>query len=599
MDMDMGNAIGLATDEANARLAQFGRNEPAESRTHSVFADIWRVLANPLVLILTIAAVASAFLGEVVDAAIIFIIVGVSAAIDLAQTRRSQGAITRLRDRVAPTATVRRDGDWKEIDRRQVVPGDIIRLSAGDLIPADARLLTARDLFVQQAALTGESLPVEKQPTDAAASTRADTPNMVFFGTSVVSGTATAEVLQTGSRTSFGDIAARLGEAPEETAFDRGLHGFSRMLAATVLTLVVFLLAVSVARHRDPLQSLLFAVALAVGLTPEFLPMITTVTLSRGAVVMARKKVIVKHLSAIENLGSVDILCSDKTGTLTSGTLSLDRSLDPFGNASDHTVELAFLASYFETGVRSPLDQAILHGQGRSAVVSDWQKLDEVPFDFERRRMSVVVERAGERTLIVKGAPEGILPLASSYETAGAVLPAGADAVQRARQTNDDLSRSGFRCLAVAFSRVPVKDRYTRDDERNLTLAGFVTFADAPLPDAAETVMSLRNDGIEMKVISGDNDLVTAHVCAAVGLATDRVLRGDDLDRMTDPALGATAEQVQALARISPAQKSRVLLALKHRGHAVAFMGDGINDAPSLHAADVGISVSSRRGRRA
>ncbi|HUK36441.1 MAG TPA: magnesium-translocating P-type ATPase, partial [Vicinamibacterales bacterium] len=567
-------------------------NEPAPAKAQSALGDIWRVVANPLVLILVIAAVASAFLGEVADAGIITIIILLSAAIDFAQTHRSQQAVAQLRDQVAPTATVLRDGDWKELQRRDVVPGDVVRLSAGDLVPADARLLTARDLFVLQAALTGESLPAEKEATAAPASTTPDAPNMVFLGTSVVSGTATAEVVATGARTAFGDIAARLSAAPEETAFDQGLRSFSQLLAGTVFCLVIFLLAVSVARHRDPLQSLLFAVALAVGLTPEFLPMITTVTLSRGAVAMAGKKVIVKHLSSIQNLGSLDVLCSDKTGTLTAGTLSLDRSLDPFGSASNRPLELAYIASHFETGIRSPLDEVILH-QPAPVDVTGYAKIDEVPFDFERRRLSVVVEHKSTRLLIVKGAPEGIFPLVAARETDGRVEPAVEEALLRIRQTNEDLNRLGFRSIAVAYTAVPPRDRYTRDDERNLTLCGFVTFADAPRPDAAHIVASLKEDGVDIKVISGDNDLVTAHVCAEVGLEAGRAIVGDEIEQMTDPALGAMAEKAHVFARISPAQKNRILLAIKHRGHAVGYMGDGINDAPSLHAADVGISVSS------
>ena len=319
-------SAGLTAQEAEARLAQFGPNEPAATTHYSPVADLLHLFLNPLTLILLFAAGASAFLGDAIDAGIIGAIVLLSAAMDFSQTYRSQRAVERLRDQVAPTATVQRDGAWQEIRRRDVVPGDLVRLAAGDMVPADARLLQARDLYVQQAALTGESLPTAKAATAEPASTKADAPNMVFLGTSVVSGTATAEVVATGPRTAFGDIAARLSARPEETAFDRGLRGVGRLIAATVFFLVLFLIVVGILRHRDPLQSLMFAVALAVGLTPEFLPMITTVTLSKGAVAMARKKVIVKHLSSIQNLGSLDVLCSDKTGTLTTGTMSFDRS---------------------------------------------------------------------------------------------------------------------------------------------------------------------------------------------------------------------------------------------------------------------------------
>jgi len=584
-------AAGLTSQEAQARFGQFGPNEPAASQHHSFFSDLWHAFANPLVLILVIAATVSAFTGDRVDAAIIGIIVLLSTAIDLTQSYRSQQAVEKLRAEVAPTATVLRDGQWRELPRRNVVPGDVVRLCAGDLVPADAHLLTARDLFVLQSSLTGESLPAEKQATAEPASTKADAPNMVFLGTSVVSGTATAEVVATGGRTAFGDIAARLGARPEETAFDKGLRNFSQLLARTVFFLVLFLLVVSIARHRDPLQSLLFAVALAVGLTPEFLPMITSVTLSKGAIAMARKKVIVKHLSAIENLGSLDVLCSDKTGTLTAGTMSLDRSLGPFGDPSQRTLDLAYINSKFETGVRSPLDDVILHQP--PPKIDDYTKCDEIPFDFERRRLSVVVERQSQRILITKGAPEGIFPLLSGYELDGKVVPIGDDAAKRVQQAGKDLNNQGFRSLAVAYVEVPACANYAVADERNLILVGFLTFADEPLPDAAQVVGSLKQDGVEIKVISGDNDLVTGHVCTEVGVDPGKIVTGDDLDRMTDPALSHVIEQTRVFARISPAQKNRILMALKHNDHAVGFMGDGVNDAPSLHAADVGISVSS------
>ena len=351
---------GLTSQEAAERLQQFGPNDPAPARRSSALLDLLRLFLNPLVLVLLVAASVSAFLGEAVDAGIIITIVLLSVAVDFAQTYRSNRAVEQLRQRVAPTATVLRDGQWREIHRTDIVPGDIVRLSAGDMVPADAWLLDSHDLYIQQAALTGESLPVEKEAKGTESSTKPDAPNMVFLGTSVVSGSATALVVATGARTSFGDIAVRLSSAPEATAFDRGLKDFSLMLTRTVFFLVLFLLIVSFTQHRNPLQSLLFAVALAVGLTPEFLPMITTVTLSKGARVMARNKVIVKHLSAIQNFGSVDVLCTDKTGTVTSGQMKLDRSLDSFGNESPAAFNLAYLNSKFETGIRSPLDAAIL-----------------------------------------------------------------------------------------------------------------------------------------------------------------------------------------------------------------------------------------------
>ncbi len=414
---------------------------------------------------------------------------------------------------------------------------------------------------------------------------------MVFLGTSVVSGTGVAEVVATGPRTAFGDIAARLAARPPETAFDRGLRHFSQFLAQTVVFLVLFLILVSVVRHRDPLQSLLFAVALAVGLTPEFLPMITSVTLSRGAVAMAKKKVIVKHLSSIENLGSLDVLCSDKTGTITAGTLSLHDSLDPFGKPWQRQLELAYVNSEFQTGIRSPLDEVILHQSVPDG--NAYTKCDEIPFDFERRRLSVVVTRGAKRFLITKGAPEGIFPLLAGYEIDGETVPITDDARSRMQQTSSDLNTQGLRSLAVAYVEVPPRANYSLTDEQGLILTGFLSFADEPLADAAQALASLKRDGVQMKVISGDNDRVTGHICAEVGVDPGRIVTGDELEKMTDPALQRTSEGTRVFARISPAQKNRILLALQHNGHAVGFMGDGINDAPSLHAADVGISVPS------
>ena len=485
-----------------------------------------------------------------------------------------------------------RDGKWRELRRSDVVPGDVVRLSAGDLVPADARLLESRDLFILQASLTGESLPVEKQARGEEVSTKPDAENMVFMGTSVVSGTASALVVATGAKTSFGDIATRLAGRPELTAFDRGLKDFSLLLTRTVLFLVIFLVVVSLVRHRDPFQSLLFAVALAVGLTPEFLPMIVSVTLSKGARAMARKKVIVKHLSAIQNFGGIDVLCSDKTGTLTSGNMKLDRSLDPFGEPSQRVLTLAYSNSKFETGIRSPLDMAILQNP-EPAEAAGYEKRDEIPYDFERRRLSIVVERQSRRLLITKGAPEGILARSVGYESDGRTAPLDAAALGRCRATYEGLSRQGFRVLAVAYTEVEARANYSADDERSLILAGFLAFSDPPLPDAAEALAALRRDGVEVKIITGDGDLVAAHVCSQVGLESGKIVLGDELERMSDAALAHVAEVTTVFARVSPAQKNRIILALKHRGHVVGFMGDGINDAPSLHAADVGISVSS------
>jgi len=582
---------GLSRLEVQERLREFGPNDPAPAKRRSIISDLLLLFLNPLVIILLLAAALAGFLGQLVDAIIIVVMVVVGIAINFYQTYRSQLAIEQLRSRVAPTAMVLRDGTWQEVPRRDVVPGDTVRLSAGDLVPADSRLVVSRDLYVQQAALTGESMPAEKEAGGLESSSLVDARNKVFLGTSVVSGTATATVLATGRQTAFGDIAVRLAQRPVETAFDQGLHRFGFLIMRAVVFLVLFLIVVSVALHHDPLQSLLFAVALAVGLTPEFLPMITSVTLAKGAVVMSRKKVIVKHLSAIQNFGSIDVLCSDKTGTLTSGTMMLDRSVGIFGEPDQRPLKLAYLNSKFETGIRSPLDAAVL--QQPCPDVEGYVKSDEVPFDFERRRLSIVVERGPERLLITKGSPEGILGLLAGCEDKGQVHAASPELLARCRSTHEALSGKGFRVLAVAYVKVPAKAGYSVADERDLLLAGFLAFSDPPLPDACEAVAALRRDGVAVKIITGDSDLVTSHICGEVGIDPGKIVLGEEIEHMSDSALAHVADQTTVFARVSPAQKNRILLALKHRGHVVGYMGDGINDAPSLRTADVGISVST------
>src|SRR5579864_4703958 len=587
---------GLTTAEAEQRLRQFGPNDPLPSRRRSGAWDLVLLFVNPLVIILLIAGLVSALLGELLNAIIIIVMVLLGIAINFVQTYRSQRAVEGLREQVAPTATVLRDGQWREIHRHDVVPGDVVRLSAGDLVPADARLIESRDLYVQQAALTGESMPAEKHAQASGPDvTGPDAPNLVFLGTSVVSGTATALILATGSRTAFGDIADRLALRPEETEFDISLRRFGLLIMRTVFFLVLFIVVVSISLHRDAFESVLFAVALAVGLTPEFLPMITSVTLSRGAVRMARDKVIVKHLSAIQNFGSIDVLCSDKTGTLTAGDMVLDRALDALGQPAEHPLTLACLNSKFETGIRSPLDTAII--KCLPAGLEGYEKRDEIPFDFDRRRLSIVVEKQTEgrreELLITKGAPEGILALSIAYDTGGKTLLLDDPARERCHATYRELSVEGFRVLAVAYRVVQAPDGYTAADERDLTLSGFLAFSDPPLADAAEAIAALKRDGVEVKIITGDNELVARHVCEQVELDASNIVLGDDMDRMSDAALQHVAEQSPVFARVSPRQKHRIILALKHRSHVVGFLGDGINDAPSLHAADVGISVAT------
>jgi Mg2+-importing ATPase len=587
--------LGLTSAEATARFGRFGPNEPVDPRRLSALAQLAHLFANPLVIILLVASVISASLGQRADASIIVAIVAMSVSINFWQSYQSQRAADRLRASVTPTATVLRDGRWQEIPVRTVVPGDVFRLSAGDLVPADGRLIESRDLAVQQSMLTGESLPADKHASaagDHADQTGPDAPHLVFLGTSVVSGTATAAAVATGRRTLFGDIAVRLRMQAPETEFEHGLRRFSLLILRTTVVLVLFIVLVGVALKHDPFESLLFAVALGVGLTPEFLPMIASITLTRGALRMAREQVIVKHLPAIQNFGSIDVFCSDKTGTLTTGVMQLDRAVDPTGVESPRPLMLAFINSQFETGIRSPLDAAILQQPG--VDVAGYRKVDEIPFDFDRRRLSVVVEAPQPheaRLLITKGAPEGVLALTTAFETSGAVKPLDTAMRQTCADVQQRLSADGMRVLAVAYRWVESRAAYSREDEIDLVLAGFVSFADPILPGVADVLAQLKEDGVTVKILTGDNNLVASHVCRCIGLDAEKIVTGEELAHLDDAALGHVAEQTAVFTRMSPAQKNRIILALKRRGHVVGFMGDGINDAPSLHAADVGISV--------
>ncbi|HVY45408.1 MAG TPA: magnesium-translocating P-type ATPase, partial [Minicystis sp.] len=449
----------------------------------------------------------------------------------------------------------------------------------------------------------GESLPVEKRVSSERMRRGPDAPDLVFLGTSIVSGSGTAVVLATGPQTAFGDVVERLAARPDETEFERGTRRFGLLILRTVIFLVLFVFVVTAVGHRAPLEALLFAVALAVGLTPEFLPMITTVTLAEGAVRMARQKVIVKNLAALQNFGSIDVLCSDKTGTLTTGEMRLDAHVDVAGRPAERPLVLAYLNAYFESGVENavdaaliaksridPLDSAVLHHDHPD--ISGFEKVDEVPFDFERRRVSVVARRGDERLLVTKGAPEQMLAICSSVEVDGATRPLAPADVTQANETMRRLMADGYRVLAVAYAAVDDARAFTKDDEHDLTLAGFLAFMDLPRPDARAVLERLRAAEVEVKVLTGDGELVARHVCDRVGLPTGAILLGEEIERMTDPALAQQAERTSVFARVTPAQKDRILRALKSRGHVVGYLGDGINDAPPLHTADVGISVA-------
>jgi Mg2+-importing ATPase len=519
-----------------------------------------------------------------------------SVTLDFIQEYRAGQAAERLRSSVSVRVSVYRDGALVELPTTHLVPGDVVALSAGDLVPADGRIIEARDFFVNQALLTGEPYPVEKHPgeiTGEAADIESAS-NAAFMGTSVISGAAKLLICATGDRTVLGGIADTLSTRPPPTEFERGTRQFSLLILRLTVLLVLFVLLVNTFLHRPWLETFLFAVALAVGLTPELLPMVVSITLARGAVRMARKKVIVKRLAAIQNLGSMDVLCTDKTGTLTEARIRLERHVDGLGRESERVLWLAYVNSSFETGLKSPLDDAILAHE--ELDVSSWRKIDEVPFDFERRRVSVLVDDGRTRLLAVKGAPEDVLRLAVEYEANGPgelrPLDEAARAVVQAQF--DALGKEGFRVLGIAWKNVPQgHDHAVVDDETELVFVGFTAFLDPPKETAAMALQALARSHVDIKIVTGDNELVTKHVCASLGLPIRGVLTGDEVARMDDHALRIRVTKANLFCRVTPAQKNRIILALKQRGRVVGFLGDGINDAPALHAADVSLSVDT------
>ncbi|HEX5749554.1 MAG TPA: magnesium-translocating P-type ATPase [Archangium sp.] len=584
---------GLTQDEATERLARYGPNTPGQQARRPAWVQFLRRFTNPLVLVLLVASGVSFLTHELTSSAIIASIVLVSVTLDFLQEWRADNAAERLRSSVALKATVLRDGAQREVPARELVPGDVVLLSAGSLVPADARLLEARDLFVNQAMLTGESYPVEKQPgEEAVGGEPTEARNAVFMGTAVISGTGRALVFATGGRTTMGDIARALAEPTPSTAFERDTRHFGLMLMRLTVLLVLFVLLAAVQAHRPLLESFLFAVALAVGLTPELLPMVLSVTLARGAMRMAARHVIVKRLSAVHDLGSMDVLCTDKTGTLTEARIHLEQHEDATGQQSEQVLRWAWLNSHFESGLRSPMDEAILaHSE---VEARDWRKVDEVPFDFERRRVSVLLEHEGRRVLVVKGAPEDMLTRCTRYELDGAPRALDAETRARVRARFEALGAEGFRVLAVAWREESPDMRVAHlDDETELVFAGFAAFLDPPKQSARPALEALVRAGVMVKVVTGDNERVALHVCRQLGLEVEGVLTGAEVGTMDEPALRVRAERTTLFARVSPGQKSRVIHALRGRGHVVGYLGDGINDAPSLHAADVGISVDS------
>lgn len=606
---------GLETHIAHLRLHKVGPNEIAHEKVPSWPVQLYHTVRNPFVILLMILAVINYVTGDVRAFSVMTLMVAISVILRFTQEFRSNKEAQRLKAMVTTTATVLRQERQEdgtdltvacELPLEQLVPGDIIKLASGDMIPADVRLIASKDVFVSQASLTGESLPVEKFDTCPAESLQGsplDLPNICFMGTNVVSGTAQAVVVATGGSTYFGSLARGVVGQRVDSNFDKGVNRVSWLMIRFMLVMVPTVFAVNGFLKHDWMEAFLFAVSIAVGLTPEMLPMIVTTNLAKGAMAMAKHKVIVKRLGSIQDFGAMNILCTDKTGTLTQDRIFLEEHVDLEGREDERVLELAYYNSYYQTGLRNQMDMAILgHSDLRESLDIDRavQKVDEIPFDFQRRRMSVLVQREGEtgHLLVCKGAVEEMLQVCTRFESGdypdvvveGMTDEARTKALALVKRYN----KEGFRVLAVGIRVLPgEKDVYAVADESDLTLVGFLAFLDPPKESATPALAALREHGVQVKVLTGDNGAVTKKVCKEVGLSVERVVLGPELDDLSDDELATLAEEVTVFAKLSPLQKGRIIQVLRGKGHTVGFLGDGINDAAALREADIGISVDS------
>ena len=600
---ELGSQLGgLSEAEAGSRLKQVGSNEIAREKRQSALMRLLGNIKNPLVLLLLALGVLSYLSGDLRATAVIFVMVVLGVVLRFFQEMRADNAAEKLKAMVSNTATLVRGGKEEEVSLKMLVPGDIIRLAAGDMVPADVRVLSAKDLFLNQVALTGEALPVEKQAAPAAADVQnpLDLPNLCFLGSNVESGSATAVVIHTGNRTYLGSLAASIVGQRQLTSFDKGINKFTWLMIRFIAVMVPLVFLINGLSKHNWMEAFLFAMAVAVGLTPEMLPMIVTVNLSKGALAMARKKVIVKRLNAIQNFGAMDVLCTDKTGTLTQGKIVLEKHLDVHGNPSERVLQYGYLNSYHHTGLKNLLDEAILAHEEleeRLKAKEKYRKIDEIPFDFVRRRMSVVVEdEAGLNTLICKGAVEEVMSQCTRVEVKGEVIEVLPEHDAKRRQLADELNGQGFRVIAVAYKQMPgATDEpvYSVKDESDLILLGFLAFLDPPKDTAIEALKRLHSLNVDVKVLTGDNEIITAYICKEVGMPVEHLLLGSQIETMSEPELAEAASATSVFARLVPAHKERIIRALQSKGHVMGFMGDGINDAPALKAADVGISVDS------
>ena len=593
---------GLSQAEVENRLEQYGPNEVAREKRRTWILRLWDNIKNPLVILLLILGIISYATGDTPGSIVILVMVILGIVLRYVQESRADNAAEQLKAMVRTTATVIRDGQRKEITLKELVPGDIVALAAGDMIPADVRVLTTKDLFLNQSALTGEALPVEKTAAvvDAAVQNPLEMTDICFLGSNIESGTATAVVVQTGSGTYFGSLANSITGQRVLTSFDKGINQFTWLMISFMIIMVPMVFIFNGLSKHNWLEAFLFALAVAVGLTPEMLPMIVTVNLSKGAISMSKKKVIVKRLNAIQNFGAMDVLCTDKTGTITEGRIVLEKHVDVLGNPSKRVLDYGYMNSYYQTGLKNLMDVAILNHINLNddlQVDELYRKIDELPFDFQRKRMSVIVENdKNQHILICKGAVEEIMALSTHVEVNGEILEVTAEHDEHRKQRVKQLNSEGYRVIAVAYRMFPGTDdtpHYTNKDESNLTLLGYMAFLDPPKASAAEALSKLNEHNVVVKILTGDNDIVTTTICKQVGLPVEHILLGNQVEEMNEAQLADAAEANTVFAKLSPSHKERIIHALQSKGHVVGFMGDGINDAPALKAADVGISVDS------
>ena len=583
---------GLTQQEAEKRLETYGPNVVAGGRKRSRISMFLSYFKSPLVIILVLAGSISGLTGDIGDASIIYFIVGMSVVLSYYQESKAENAAAALKARIHTTATVNRDGHKVELSVSDIVPGDLVYLSAGGIVPADGTVLSVKDLFIDQAALTGESFPVEKDAApDNVAKEELDRTDLVFMGTSVVSGTATMRITKTGSTTAYGKIAKELIGREPETEFDRGLKRFGYLIMRVTLLLVVFVFFINALFKRDILTSMEFSVALAVGLTPELLPMIVTINLAKGATDMAAKGVIVRKLSSIQNFGSMDTLCTDKTGTLTQNVIDLTSHFGVNGKEDDNILLMAQLNSSLQYGVRTPLDDAILKYQ--KSDLAKYTRIDEIPFDSVRRRASVIVNDGSRALLISKGATLEMLSTCSLYQDDSQELALTDDIRNKIRAQYEEMSNEGRRILAVAIKQVEKSPSYNVKDEAGMVFAGMISFTDPPKQTATASLQMLKESGIALKILTGDNEFVARHLCETLNIKVDGIVTGDELRQISDSALQRIVEETNIFARVTPDQKNRIMIALHKNGHVVGFLGDGINDAESIRTSDVGISVDN------